>query len=91
MNNHNNLFSLNKSVNGNPKDCFRFKREFNAVINVSGESKLIRYRPTLVTTDEYDIRDLNNKDDIRKSNFMSLIDAYLHHYNLILVIEKILY
>ena len=72
MNNHNNLFSLNKSVNGNPKDCFRFKREFNAVINVSGESKLIRYRPTLVTTDEYDIRDLNNKDDIRKSNFYEL-------------------
>ena len=72
MNNHNNIFSLNKSFNGNPKDWFRFKREFNDVMNASGASKLIRSRPTLVTTDEYDRLDLNNKDDIRKSNFYEL-------------------
>jgi len=72
MNNHNNIFSLNKSFNGNPKDWFRFKREFNSVMNASGASKLIRSRPTLVTTDEYDRLDLNNKDDIRKSNFYEL-------------------
>ena len=72
MNNHNNIFSLNKYFNGNPKDWFIFKREFNSVMNASGASKLIRSRPTLVTTDGYDRVDLNNKDNIRKSNFYEL-------------------
>ena len=71
-NNHNNIFSLNKPFNGNPKDWFRFKREFNAVMNASGASKLIRSRNTLVSTNEYDKLDLNSKEDIRKSNFYEL-------------------
>ena len=48
-NNHNNIFSLNKPFNGKTKYLFRFKREFNEVMNVSGSSKLIRSRNTLVT------------------------------------------
>ena len=71
-NNHNNIFSLNKPFNGNPKDWFRFKREFNAVMNASGASKIIRSRNTLVSTNEYDKLDLNSKEDIRKSNFYEL-------------------
>ena len=71
-NNHNNIFSLNNPFNGNPKDWFIFKREFNEVMNASGASKLIRSRNTLVSTNEYDKLDLNSKEDIRKSNFYEL-------------------
>ena len=73
MNNNNkNIFSLNKHFNGNPKDCFRFKREFNSVMNESGYSKLIIYRNTLVTINLYDKLDLNSKEDIRRYNFYDL-------------------
>ena len=71
-NNHNNIFSINKPFNGNPKYWFRLKREFNSVMNESGSSKLIRYRNTLVSTNEYDELDLNSKEDIRKCNFYEL-------------------
>ena len=71
-NNHSNILSLNKPFNGNPKDWFIFKREFNEVMNESGYSKLIRSRNTLVSTNEYDKLYLNSKEDIRKYNFYEL-------------------
>ena len=79
-NNHNNIFSLNKPFNGNPKDWFRFKREFNAVMNASGASKLIRSRNTLVSTNEYDKLDLNSKEDNQLLNQMKReIELYLYN------------
>ena len=90
-NNHNNIFSLNKPFNGNPKDWFRFKREFNAVMNASVSSKLIRSRNTLVSTNEYDKLDLNSKDDIRKSNFYELNSRLFASLQLNISNKKILY
>ncbi len=48
--NNNNIFSLKKPFNGSQKDWPSFKREFNAVVNASGASKLIICKTTLITT-----------------------------------------
>ena len=73
MNSNNiNIFSLNKPFNGNSKEWPRFKREFNAIVNASGASKLIRDKSTLISTSEFDSLDINVKENIKKSNFYEL-------------------
>ena len=72
MNRKFNIFSFTKPFNGNPKDWPRFKREFNAIVNANGSSKLIKYRSIFVSTSEYDDLDLDNNDDIKKPNIYEM-------------------
>ena len=72
MNSNNNIFSFTKPFNGNPKDWPRFKREFNAIVNANGASKLIKSRSILVSTSEYDDLDLDNNDDIKKADIYEM-------------------
>ena len=67
-----NIFSFTKTFNVNPKDWPRFKREFNSIVNENVSSKLIKYRSILVSTSEYDDLDLDNEDDIKKSNIYEM-------------------
>ena len=72
MNSNNNIFSFTKPFNGNPKDWSRFKREFNAIVNANGASKLIKSRSILVSTSEYDDLDLDNNDDVKKADIYEM-------------------
>ena len=90
MNINNNILSFTNPFNGNTKDQPRFKREFNAIVNANGASKLIKSRSILVSTSEYDDLDLDNNDGIKKEDYIiKLIVEYLHLYNLILLMLKI--
>ena len=72
MNNSNILFSLKKPFNGNQKDWPRFKREFNAIVNASKASKLLRKRDALITTSVSDDLDLSVDDNVKKQHLYDL-------------------
>ena len=72
MNNSNILFSLKKPFNGNQKDCPRFKREFNAIVNASKASKLLRKRDALISTSKSDDLDLSLDDNVKMKNLYDL-------------------
>ena len=67
-----NIFSFTRYFNGNPKYWYRFKREFNDIVNENGSSKLIKSISTLVSKSEYDDLDLDNDDDIKKTNIYEM-------------------
>ena len=73
MNNSNILFSLKKPFNGNQKDWPRFKREFNAIVNASKESKLLRKRDSLISTSKSHDLDLSLDENVKKK--------YLYNFN----------
>jgi len=72
MNNSNILFSLKKPFNGNQKDWPRFKREFNAIVNASKASKLLRKRDALISTSKSDDLDLSLDDNVKMQNLYDL-------------------
>ena len=65
MNNSNILLSLKKPFNGNQKDWSRFKREFNAIVNESKASKLLRKIYELISTSKSDDLDLSLDDNVK--------------------------
>ena len=72
MNNSNILFSLKKPFNGNQKDWPRFKREFNAIVNASKASKLLRKRDALISTSKSDDLDLSLDDNVKMKHLYDL-------------------
>ena len=82
MNNSNILFSLKKPFNGNQKDWTMFKREFNAIVNASKASKLLRKRDELITTSVSDDLDLSLDDNVKKKHLYNLNTQLLSYLQL---------